>query len=63
MSKRLVVRLALVIVALSAVTLLQGCCDLDDDFAYSFMWTSSDFQSASGTSPVLIQVSSVRAGW
>jgi hypothetical protein len=63
MSKRLVVKLAMAVIALGAVTLLQGCGDMDDDIGYSFTWTSSGFMSDPGTSPVQIQVSSVGPTW
>ena len=57
MSKRLVVKLAVAIITLGAVTLLQGCGDEDDEVGYSFVWVSSGFMPASGTSPAEIQVS------
>ena len=37
MDKRLALKLAMAIIALWAVTLLQGCGE-DDDVAYSFVW-------------------------
>jgi len=37
MDKRLALKLATAIIALWAVTLLQGCGE-DDDVAYSFVW-------------------------
>ncbi len=60
MSKRLLMKLALVMVTLGAMTLLQGCGE-DDDLVYSFVWRSTGFAPTAGTSGVLIQVSSVGA--
>ena len=37
MNRRLALKLAMAIIALGAVTLLQGCGE-EDDFAYSFVW-------------------------
>ncbi len=62
MSKKLVVRLAMAVAALSALTLLQGCIGEDDDIAYSFVWRSTGFAPASGASTVVIQVSSPGVG-
>ena len=58
MSKRLMLRLALAIAALSATMLLQGCGD--DDFSYSFVWVSGGATASSGAS---IQMSSVGPVW
>jgi hypothetical protein len=60
MSKRLMLRLALMIAALSATMLLQGCGGADDDFSYSFIWVSGGSTASSGAS---VQMSSVGPVW
>jgi hypothetical protein len=60
MSKRLMLRLALVIAALSATTLLQGCGGDDDDLSYSFVWVSGGSMGSSGAS---VQMSSAGPTW
>ena len=40
MSKRVMAKLVVAIVALCAMTLLQGCGE-DEDLAYSFIWAPS----------------------
>ena len=57
MSQRFVARMAVAIIALGAVTLLPGCGGEDDDFAYSFVWSSTGFMPNAGSAPPLLQVS------
>ena len=44
MNKRMLARLAMVIVAVGAMTLLQGC--ESDDYAYTFIWAPSTGNSS-----------------
>ncbi len=62
MSKRLFGKLMVMLVAVGAMSLLQGCGE-DDNLAYSFMWRSAGVAPAPGTSPVMIQVSSAGFTW
>jgi hypothetical protein len=57
MSKRFVARLAVAILALGAVSLLQGCGGEDDEFAYSFVWSSTGFMPSAGSAPPILQLS------
>ncbi len=50
MSKRLVVKMAVAIAALSAVTLLSGCGE-EDDLAFSAAWSPIGFVPAFATVP------------
>jgi hypothetical protein len=50
MSKRLVVKMAVAITALSAVTLLSGCGE-DDGFVIGAAWAPVGFVPAFGTAP------------
>ena len=58
MSKRVLVKLAVMMIALGAMTLLQGCGE-DDDLAYSFVWAPT----GAGTASALFTVSSGGAAW
>jgi len=51
MSKRLVFKLALMVAALGAVTLLQGCGD-DDSLVYRFVYAPMGLGSPFDTAPV-----------
>jgi hypothetical protein len=53
MSKRVLLKLAVVMVALGAMMLLQGCGE-DDDLAYSFVWAPT----GAGTAPAVFTLSS-----
>ena len=56
MSKRRLTKLALMVFALGAITLLQGCIGEDDDLMYNFMWAPSGSMSTPSTSTSTIQV-------
>jgi hypothetical protein len=56
MNKQVLMKLAVVIVMLGAMTLLQGCSD--DDYAYSFIWAPS-----TGNASALFTVSSTGGPW
>ena len=46
MSKRLVVKLAVTVAALGAMTLLQGCYEEEDGVVVSYAWSPINFVSA-----------------
>jgi hypothetical protein len=46
MSKRLVVKLAVTVAALGAMTLLQGCYEEEDGMVVSFAWSPINFVPA-----------------
>ena len=62
MSKRLVVKMAVAITALSAVTLLQGCADEDDGVVIGMAWMPVGSMAVFGFDPTYGQGSMGGAG-